>query len=111
MRKKVNFLMPSSLILEGAFASSIYFLGGGINMRLWTIQPVEVWNMIQETGVYIADPDKAFCHGDKNCTRAYKWMVTQMEKRIGAKPEGVTYPVWAWHTQEYKHKKPDFRHY
>ena len=34
----------------------------------------------------------------------YNWMVAQMEDRIGKRPEGVTYPIWAWHTYSWKHK-------
>ena len=36
-------------------------------------------------------------------------MVAQMEERIGMRPKGVAYPVWAWHTFGWKHKKPDLR--
>ena len=37
----------------------------------------------------------------------YNWLVLQMKKRIGDPPEGVIYPVWAWHTQRSKRHKPD----
>ena len=39
----------------------------------------------------------------------YNWLVLQMKKRIGDPPEGVIYPVWAWHTQRSKRHKPDLR--
>ena len=39
----------------------------------------------------------------------YKWLIDQMEKRIGPAPDGVSYPVWAWYIQSWKHKKPDLR--
>jgi hypothetical protein len=32
-----------------------------------------------------------------------------MEYRIGRRPNGVSYPIWAWHTRDWKHKKPDLR--
>lgn len=32
-----------------------------------------------------------------------------MRKRISEPPTGVTYPIWAWHTLEWQHKKPDLR--
>jgi hypothetical protein len=32
-----------------------------------------------------------------------------MTQRLGAPPKGVKYPVWAWHTQNSKHAKPDLR--
>ena len=28
-------------------------------MILWTMQPIEVWNIIQDTGVYHCDPVKS----------------------------------------------------
>ena len=28
-------------------------------MILWTIQPIEVWNIIQDTGVFHCDPAKS----------------------------------------------------
>lgn len=33
----------------------------------------------------------------------------QMEQRIGEKPDGVEYPIWAWHTWDYTRRcpKPD----
>ncbi|KRO29462.1 hypothetical protein DY78_GL000006 [Lactiplantibacillus fabifermentans DSM 21115] len=40
---------------------------------------------------------------------AYDWLVVQMVKRIGTPPSGVAYPFWAWHTMDWKHKKPDLR--
>lgn len=39
---------------------------------------------------------------------AYDWLVVKMEERI-SKLNGVNYPVWAWHTRDWKHKKPDLR--
>ena len=36
-------------------------------------------------------------------------MAEQMCKRIGQPPQGVQYPIWAWHTVEWKHAKPDLR--
>ena len=33
----------------------------------------------------------------------------QMEKRLSPAPEGVDFPVWAWHTRDWQHKKPDLR--
>lgn len=39
----------------------------------------------------------------------YNRLVLQMKKRIGDPPEGVIYPVWAWHTQCSKRHKPDLR--
>ena len=77
-------------------------------MILWTMQPLQILNMIQETGVYRCDPAK-HSMPEPEITLKYHWLIGQMEKRIGPPPNGVEYPVWAWHTQDWKHKKPDLR--
>ena len=78
-------------------------------MRLWTIQPVSVLNELNEKGYFICAPEKAGNISDGSFTPAYKWMVSEMEKKVGARPSEVSYPVWAWHTTDWKHKKPDLR--
>ena len=75
-------------------------------MILWTMQPVEVWQEIQETGVYRCDPARSSM---PEFTDMYEWLIRQMEQRIGPPPAGVTYPVWAWYMQNGKHRKPDLR--
>ena len=88
-------------------------------MRLWTIQTPEVYRLIMETGVYRCDPyqsgmlmpvdeSKACLELDKQFTDSYDWLVRQMEKRIGPRPEGVSYPVWAWYQYGFK-RNPDLR--
>ena len=77
-------------------------------MTLWTMQPLQIWNLIQETGVYRCDPAKSSMR-EAEFTSKYNWLIRQMKKRIGPPPQGVEYPVWAWHTQGWKHRKPDLR--
>lgn len=74
-------------------------------MILWTIQPVKVWGQLQHDGIYRCDPGQI----DPDLVRPYDWLVKQMQKRTGDAPDGVLYPVWAWHTQKWKHEKPDLR--
>ena len=74
-------------------------------MILWTFQPLEIWEQLQKAGIYRCDP--AFA--DPDFIRAYGWIARKMRERIGPPPEGAGYPVWAWHTQRWKHKKPDLR--
>ena len=57
-------------------------------MILWTIQPEEVYELIQRTGVYHCDYGKS---------------------GMGEPPGGVSYPVWAWYMWEGARKKPDLR--
>ncbi len=79
-------------------------------MLLWTIQPETVWQILIRDGIYRCDPKNSEClAGDMDFISSYDWMVEQMERRVGKRPEGVVYPVWAWHTYGWKHKKPDLR--
>lgn len=80
-------------------------------MRLWTIQPFEVWEELNRKGYFICDPKKADYISDKewNFKESYDWLVNQMELRIGRRPKGVSYPIWAWYMRDWKHKKPDLR--
>lgn len=76
-------------------------------MRLWTVQPPEVLKIIEETGRFICDEDKSFYGEDFK--DAYKWMSDHMSLYNIQKPSDVSSPIWAWHTWNWKHKKPDFR--
>lgn len=75
-------------------------------MILWTIQPIEVYDLIQETGVYHCDFTKSML---SDCRDQYDWLVQEMKDRVGAPPMGVSYPVWAWYIWEGDRKKPDLR--
>ena len=75
-------------------------------MILWTIQPVEIYNLVIETGVYRCDP--ALIHLPEFAD-SYSWLAKQMTDRIGPAPAGVTFPVWAWYIMDGKRKKPDLR--
>ena len=75
-------------------------------MVLWTIQPVEVYELIQETGVYHCNFTKSMLN---DCQEQYDWLAQEMKRRIGNPPEGVSYPVWAWYMWEGERKKPDLR--
>lgn len=83
----------------------------GINdiyMILWTMQPIGVWSIIQNTGVYRCDPAISLMRETGFADR-YEWLIRQMKMRIGPPPDGVTFPVWAWYIQNGKRKKPDLR--
>ncbi len=74
---------------------------------LWTIQTEEAYQEFGKTGILVANEEFLFC-GDE-LRFAYDWMAKQMMKRIGAPPEGVRYPVWAWYQWEGKRKRMDQR--
>ena len=76
------------------------------DMKIWTIQPLEIWQMIQNTGVYICDPELSSM---PDFAFAYDWMAEQMTNLIGEPPTGIVYPVWGWYRLRGKHKKPDLR--
>ena len=77
-------------------------------MVLWTIQPREVYTCIQNTGRYICVPGKT--PNIPDFRYAYGWLNKKMKARVGVPPDGISYPVWAWHTYDGKRKKPDLRH-
>ena len=79
-------------------------------MKLWTIQPIEVWKELETTGRFICNIDKSeFVSGAPIIHNAYDWLVAQMEKRISPRPMDVSYPIWAWYRIDGENKKPDFR--
>lgn len=82
----------------------------GFCMRLWTVQPEEVFDIIEKHGVFHCDSNKSELILKWGFKDAYLWLSDQMEKRIGPAPEGVIYPIWAWHTMRYEHKRPDMRY-
>ncbi len=75
-------------------------------MILWTIQEECVYKQLLKTGKYHCDISMSPMQELRN---EYDWLVGQMKKRIGAPPEGVTYPVWAWYQLNGKRCKPDLR--
>ena len=75
-------------------------------MILWTIQPLEVYELIQHTGVYHCDFSRSVL---SDFGEQYDWLVNAMKDRIGDPPEGVSYPVWAWYMWEGVRKRPDLR--
>lgn len=75
-------------------------------MTLWTIQPEAIYQEILNTGVYRCDFQQSHM---REWQMQYDWLVAQMEQRIGKRPKGVSYPVWAWYQREGRRKKPDLR--
>lgn len=81
-------------------------------MRLWTIQPEYVYDEILKKGFYAFNKEKAI-EADEFWEEffkpAYNWLVDQMASKIGNPPEGIDYPMWAWHTYDWKRKSSDLR--
>ena len=70
-------------------------------MILWTIQTIEFYNrLIAENEIQVSE---TFIESDFK--PAYDWINTQMEQRIGPKPDPNAYPIWAWHQYESSRKE------
>ena len=75
-------------------------------MILWTIQSIEVYEQIQDHGVFHCDFAKS---GFNDWSEQFDWLAQEMRARIGNPPDGVTHPIWAWYMWEGIRKKPDLR--
>lgn len=77
-------------------------------MLVWTMQPADALAQIERSGVFRCDPARSF-----NLTKPdslagpYRWLTERMRERIGAPPEGVVSPVWAWHTWDFERRSPE----
>jgi hypothetical protein len=72
------------------------------------MQPVEVYEQIKKDGYYKFDSTKA--ENYKDFKNSYSWLEQQMNIRGIIKENSCDGLVWAWHTYNKKHKKPDLRH-
>ena len=79
-------------------------------LTLWTIQPVEVMDIINKEGVFRCTKTLSDNYQDVCFNNAYDWLTNEMlgMERL-AHPDGVELPLWAWHTYDGKCKKPDLR--
>jgi hypothetical protein len=78
-------------------------------LRLWTIQSEDVYEELMREGVYHTKPELAFCRDIPEIEFCYRWMSQKLSEKAGPPPEGLTYPIWAWHTWEGKRKIRDMR--
>lgn len=74
-------------------------------MRLWTIQPPEVINILEKNGEFTCDTKLS--ENYKDFHDAYLWLVKQMDDKKIFHPDGLTLPLWAWHTFDKKHVQPN----
>ena len=59
-------------------------------MRVWTIQPIEVYNLIQEKGYFFCDPSKADLIIEfPTFNKAYIWLSKKMKEKIGNTPNNI----------------------
>jgi len=65
------------------------------HIRVWTIQPLTVWQALEQQSPLVVDPDSSgFGAKDIEGRQAYDWMRRQMSKRIPG--FGGHYPWWAY---------------
>ena len=72
-------------------------------MKLWTVQPLEVVDILEKDGVFTCDEKLSENYSD--FYDAYNWLVGEMDKRNIPHPSHLTLPLWAWHTRNYQHKR------
>jgi hypothetical protein len=63
-------------------------------LRLWTIQPIEVWERLQREKTLLVDPAHPNFQNDPIYLEAYEWMREQMALRVSGY-EG-NYPWWVY---------------
>lgn len=75
-------------------------------MKLWTIQTLDAWQMLQQQGCLRAE--LRFVDQDRHIP--YQWMVEQARQRIGPEPVGCQALIWAWYQwQDQQRRQPDLR--
>lgn len=78
-------------------------------MRVWTVQPLDAYEVLMKNNILTCNPLLSENIQDFHFGEAYNWLIKEMTSKIGPPPKGVEYPIWAWHTMNWKHKKPDLR--
>ena len=71
-------------------------------IKLYTVQPICVYNQLIRDKVFIADPiQSSFYHpdneDDENFVRAYDWLIKEMKTRLPKKPRDAKIPIWGWY--------------
>ena len=73
-------------------------------MRIWTIQPADLYEKFKTRQVLLADGR----YGWQNFKPAYRWMAEQMRRRLP--PSHARFPWWGWYRYRgVRRPKPDLR--
>ncbi len=76
-------------------------------MRLWSIQTLDVWNKLQQDGVFQSTANGMLA---PSFAAPYQWMAAQLSRRVAVPPLGCTWPIWAWYQWADRDRpKPDLR--
>lgn len=73
-------------------------------MILWTIQTLDWYEALCEAGVMVSQWEFV----DSDWVDAYRWMSTEMTKRIGSHRDSPP-PIWAWYQYKGDRPRPDLR--
>lgn len=66
-------------------------------MKLMTIQPLGVYKHIMRFGSFHSTYADNIVHDSNDMfKKGYDWIIGELEKRVGAAPKGIKYPIWAW---------------
>ena len=76
-------------------------------MRVFTVQPLEVLEIIKQQGYFTCTKEKS--ENYKDFYDAYNWLVKEMIKRKIYPVEKDTLPLWCWYKYDGKNKL-DLRH-
>jgi len=79
-------------------------------MKFWTLQPIRVIEILETKGEFVCDISKSEYCNEYEFIKAYNWMASKMDGHGILRPEKeINFPIWAWHTRNWKQKGPDFR--
>lgn len=78
---------------------------GKNHIRLWTLQPAQLWENMQRTGWLRGDGRFI----DREYRSGYNWLRQQMATTIPG--YGGRFPVWAWQVPKPDLRKHPYRHY
>jgi len=87
----------------------INFNKGEEVMRVYTIQPREVWEALQKEHILHVNTEYALKSGflDKDCKQAYDWLSKKMIEKGLKAPEDVEYPWWCWAIYDWENQPPE----
>lgn len=66
------------------------------SIKIWTIQPEPVWNILVREGLFSCDVKKSSFSNIECFRTSYDWLVMRMNQRI-ENPKNICYPIWGWY--------------
>lgn len=101
--------------LASAFGQKPTYQTEILFMRLYTIQPLWIYDMLCRTGSFLSEPwrdaEEWICTDAPAIKLAYDWLCNKMVEHGLLRPAPSIYPIWAWYWYMGEEKpKPDLRH-